>query len=93
MSIKFEFRGKMRVFEKLKYDNDRLALVADHGTEDQLVLTVNMPNWKPKEGEFCVKGWSEGKKLIEAARASGLFIDTGKRVQAGYTEAEVWKLK
>lgn len=53
-------------------------------------LTVNMPEVALAAGEFLVKTWSENEQIAADALASGLFVDTGKRVPAGYCEAQIW---
>jgi len=44
------------------------------------------------EDEFCVKTWSENEEIAEDCLKSGLFVDTGKRWQTGFTLAQVWRL-
>ena len=56
------------------------------------VLTVWLDSTKDLgEGEFYVKTWSENSDIAEAALASGIFIDTGKRKDLGFVQAQVWK--
>ena len=43
--------------------------------------------------EFLAKTWSENEELAAAALQSGLFEDTGRRVPAGFTAAQVWRIK
>jgi hypothetical protein len=43
-------------------------------------------------GDIMIKTWSENEALAESARASGLFIDTGKRICLQFAEAEVWRV-
>lgn len=40
--------------------------------------------------EFHAKVWDGNEELIAPLLASGLFVDTGKRAQAGFAEAQVW---
>lgn len=45
------------------------------------------------DDEFCVKTWSENEVLVAPMLATGLFEDTGRRVQSGYVVAPVWRIK
>jgi|SRR5579862_1416045 len=56
-------------------------------------LTVNLPNNNKmlNKGEFFVKTWSENEMIANDALKSGLFVDTGRRVETGYVEAQIWK--
>ena len=56
-------------------------------------LSVNFPLVKLEEGEFAVKTWGENEQVAADALASGLFVDTGKRIKSGYVEASVWRFK
>ena len=75
------------------YNNNRpaLQLISEYG-EPFMKITVNIPEEKLEPGEFFVKTWNENEPYIAELLASGLFIDTGKRVQCGYSEAAVWRL-
>lgn len=78
---------------KTRYTNGRLAIkLIDHEDGSNIAtITVNLPEVKLAPGEFCVKGWSENREIIEDCRQSGLFIDTGKRIPTGFVQAEIWK--
>ena len=56
-------------------------------------LTVNIPELKLQPGEFFVKTWSENESIAADALASGLFVDTGRRVSTGHVEAQIWRTK
>ena len=43
-------------------------------------------------GDIMIKTWSENEVFAQSVRASGLFIDTGKRICLQFAEAEVWRL-
>jgi hypothetical protein len=43
-------------------------------------------------GDIMIKTWSENEAFAQSARASGLFVDTGKRICLQFVEAEVWRL-
>jgi|GEM_PF-4538587 len=91
----FDYNGERVKIEKIYYqNNNRIALrVFDKDGTPLATLTCNLPDEELAEDEFFVKTWSENGPISEAARQSGLFVDTGRRVQAGYCEAEVWKFK
>jgi hypothetical protein len=77
----------------MKYQNDRLAIVGTLGDiEDFGVLSVNIPDQPLKENEVLIKNWSENEAYAEAARNSGFFKDTGRRVKTGFCEAEIWEV-
>jgi hypothetical protein len=46
-----------------------------------------------EEGDILVKTWSENERTTDILRKSGLFIDTGRRVPTGFTQAEIWRWK
>ena len=78
------------------YGNGRLAITAqtlDGRPWDR--LTVNLPDDELEPGEIFVKTWDRDGdvNLPAAALATGLFVDTGKRVPTGYVEASVWRIK
>lgn len=60
--------------------------------EPFLTLSCNIPGLDLEEGEFFVKDWSENAQFIQEILATGLFINTGKRVKTGMETASVWKL-
>jgi len=72
----------------------RAPFVFLQGMDDGLtlgVLSVNPPQGVVlKEGEVCIKTWSENEPLVAPMLASGLFKDTGKRLDMGYVEAQIW---
>lgn len=57
------------------------------------MLSVNIPESKmlPPDHVF-IKNWSENEKVAEAAFATGLFEDTGKKAQSGYVQAPLWRI-
>ncbi|HUT79506.1 MAG TPA: hypothetical protein VM285_17550 [Polyangia bacterium] len=75
-----------------EYGNGRLALqLLGPNGRAIAVLTVNLPEEELAEGEFFVKTWRENEGIAAAALASGLFVDTGRRVPTGFVEAQVWR--
>lgn len=78
----------------LRADGPMAVFLVDSEAGDRIgVLSVNLPeSAELAEGEFCAKTWSENEPLVRPALASGLFEDTGRRVHAGFVEAQVWRL-
>jgi hypothetical protein len=56
-------------------------------------LTTNIPEVKLGENEVLIKNWTENKRLANHLRDSEYFVDTGKRIRAGYCWAEVWYIR
>jgi hypothetical protein len=54
-------------------------------------LSVNIPEAVIPDNCFHVKTWSENGAMAQAARASGLFVDTGLRAATGFAVAQVWR--
>ncbi|MNR71455.1 hypothetical protein D3C71_20810 [compost metagenome] len=54
-------------------------------------LSVNVPDVVLEPGEFIAKTWAENEPLREPALATGLFQDTGKRIEVGFCEGEIWR--
>lgn len=86
--------GKVEVVLR-EYSNGRTAiqLIDPMDGEPITTLTVNLPEEPLKPGEFFIKGWSENEEICGDCRRSGLFHDTGRRVQTGWVQAEVWRFK
>jgi hypothetical protein len=59
--------------------------------EPWATVTVNLPDAALEPGEFTVKTWSENESLRGPLLATGLFVDTGKRIPTGFVSAEVWR--
>ena len=79
--------------EVTTYKTGGMAVILNQNGQRYATLSVNFPEVKPEEGEFAVKTWNENEQIAEDALASGLFIDTGKRIRSGYVEASVWRFK
>jgi len=86
--------GDMEV-EVVLYKIGGTAVILTQDGQRFATLSVNFPfpEVELEEGEFAVKTWSENEEIAEDALASGLFIDTGKRIKSGYVEASVWRFK
>jgi hypothetical protein len=63
----------------------------DDEEDEWATITTNIVGLALESGEFPVKTWSENEILREPLLASGLFVDTGKRVSTGFVEAELWR--
>ena len=92
MEFKTQF-GMVDVDIQHHYSNQRKAILLMQEGGAVAVLSVNLHDQILLEGEFFIKTWSENYQIAQDALASGLFIDTGKRVKAGYCEASVWRFK
>lgn len=55
-------------------------------------LSVNMPGYVLQEDEICIKSYSENVGFANAARKSGFFTDTAKRISSGFVEIEIWRM-
>ena len=75
------------------YKTGGTAVILNQDGQRFATLSVNFPEVELEEGEFAVKTWSENEQIAEDALASGLFIDTGKRIRSGYVGASVWRFK
>jgi hypothetical protein len=77
------------------YKTGGTAVILTQDGQRFATLSVNFPfpEVELEEGEFAVKTWSENEQVAADCLASGLFIDTGKRIKSGYVEASVWRFK
>jgi hypothetical protein len=75
------------------YKDGSLALqVFDQRGQMFATPTVYIGGTELAAGEFLIKTWGENAPWISVLIANGIFEDTGRRVAAGYTEAQVWRL-
>jgi len=81
--------------EVTTYKTGGTAVILTQDGQRFATLSVNFPfpEVELEEGEFAVKTWSENEQVAADCLASGLFIDTGKRIKSGYVEASVWRFK
>lgn len=91
----FQALGHTLTLELDRYSlNDRLAIsLFDDEGEPCTTLTCNLPDENLEEGEFFIKTWFPNEEITVAALESGLFVDTGKRVETGFVQAPVWRFK
>jgi hypothetical protein len=69
-----------------------LVLLTVDGKEPYATVTVNIRPNDCKADEIIVKMYSENEPLREPLLALGMFEDTGKRLESGYVEVEIWRL-
>jgi hypothetical protein len=69
-----------------------LALLTVEGNEHYTVLTVNIRPNDCKSDEIIVKMYSENEHLRAPLLTLGLFEDTGKRIESGFVQCEIWRL-
>lgn len=93
-SLTFAVGKDMVRLREYQYANGRMALRVITATtgEPYATLTVNVPEAMIAEDELIVKAWGENEDVARAALATGLFVDTGRRLSTGFMEAQVWKL-
>lgn len=77
-----------------RYSNGRLCVELIDATDGSpfATLTVNIPTAELGDWEILVKTWSENEMVAKAALASGRFKDTGKRINTGFVQAQVWEV-
>jgi hypothetical protein len=66
--------------------------------EDQEGLVMGVVSWNPHRcktapNEFLMKEFGAGQQFFYDLLATGLFVDTGRRVYRGLISAPVWSLK
>lgn len=70
-------------------DKPAFVLATDRG-EPYGNVSVNVPGYALAPNEVLVKTWGENAPARQPLLASGVFVDTGKRVPCGFEQAEVW---
>lgn len=68
------------------------VVVVNFEGEIVLKLSVNLREHALKARQFHAKTWSENEPFVEPLLRSGLFRDTGARVDAGFVQAQVWEI-
>jgi hypothetical protein len=86
---------KVSLSQATYQDGVSIAIVADTANGEAYgKLSVFVRGLALEPGCFVVKDYSENKALAAAALASGLFIDTGRRVQVSdWVKAPIWRIK
>lgn len=67
-----------------------LQLMDDEGP--YATFTYCLPGTVLAAGEFLAKTGAENESLRQPMLDTGLFVDTGRRVESGFIEIEVWKM-
>ena len=77
-----------------RYANGRMAIVVSVSATGEPFgkLSVNLVDEVLAPDEIAIKTYAENVALAEAARSSGLFVDTRRRIKKGYVRTELWKL-
>ena len=84
--------GQELLLLETAYANGAVGLVLHtQDGEPWTTLTTNIPGTVLADDEVLIKTYSENEELRQPALDTGLFLDTGRRVQAGFAEAEVWR--
>ena len=89
----FMFNGEQLWFQEDVYFEGRrlrLDIIDKHGA-CYAVLTKNDPEQELLDGEFIVKTCDENEHIARRLLEIKMFVDTGKRVPAGYNEHGVWR--
>jgi len=74
----YKFKGDKIYIKKEEYQNGRTALQlydAETG-EDYLTATVNVPEQPLKNGEICIKTWSENEGVLEFLIKEGIVSES-----------------
>lgn len=89
----FKLNGEMLTVLQTTYAAGGIAILIV-GDDDLPYsrLSVAIENLALEPGQFAVKTWNENAEMAEAARTSGLFVDSGRRVTTGHVVAEVWAI-
>jgi hypothetical protein len=75
------------------YPNGRTLLRLEDAQGEHLVtLTTDKGETPPARGEIHVEAHGDNERAARAVLAAGLFEDTGKRVRAGFVQAQVWRM-
>lgn len=75
--------------------NDRLALEFRDPQTGVIVLkaTVNVPNVELADNEIIIKDYNENEGVYDSLLQAKLVTDTGRRLQLGFVQAPVARLK
>jgi hypothetical protein len=88
----FGYKGE-QVYLRVSSYHDRSIAISIESREGPVArLTVCLVGERLGRNEIMVKTWSENEKISQAALATGMFVDTGRRVRAGFCEAQVWRI-
>jgi hypothetical protein len=67
----------------------------DEGTDPSpfVTATANLPGVQLDEGEVLIKNYSENEGISEALQKAGITEDTGGRINSGFIQLEIHKIK
>ena len=92
--MKFNFRRKRMELRRSCYKSNQDALIAVNlATNEQFILTIDVPTYNLPSGEFAIKAWNAGKDLAEVVYNTGLFEDTRKRGTSEDGIIEFWIMR
>lgn len=75
-----------------QYKNGTIGLQLMDDEGPYATFTYGLPGVALAEGEFLAKAGAENESLRQPMLDTGLFVDTGRRVESGFIEIEVWKM-
>jgi hypothetical protein len=75
-----------------RFPNDRIAVVLEKNFRLWIRVAMNVPAQDIAEDEFFAKTHDENEEFREPLLATGLFADTGRRLEIGFVELELWRL-
>lgn len=85
------FDEKLAVVERhYGHGTARYDCLSEQG-EPYGTLTKVVPGVQLADGEVLIKTYSENEPFRQPLLESGLFEDTGRRVNSGYINLEVWR--
>ncbi|MEJ6002590.1 hypothetical protein [Paucibacter soli] len=77
---------------RTRYKNGRLAIYLVHNNTPWGQISVNVPEANIYPDMFLAKTVDENESLRAPLLGSGLFEDTGVRVEVGFLTLELWRL-
>jgi len=93
--MRFTHEGENLTLRKARYAGGGHTgfVVDDESGFAYAHLTVNPLSYGVTllDGEHLVKAYAENADVAASLLASGLFVDTGKRVATGYVNLEIWR--
>ncbi len=93
--LEFGTHGLLEVHRTTYADGAPAVVLLDAHGETVIKLSTNLVHSRGQLGqdEFFVKNWTENEECAKVALESGLFEDTGLRVDSGFVEVPVWRIK
>ena len=89
----FEHEGMNLEIVVTQFANGRLAVLLQRGGAAYCRWAINIPSVELARDQFFAKTYDENAPLRAAMLDSGLFDDTGQRLESGFVEFEVWRLR